>query len=145
MQWQIISLRLSICGVWSGSSLSANRIIGYYRMFQWRANARMRFCACAGRWESVHFARAKRHFFAWSGPYITGWNLEVAFPVLQHMFCFCYQQTAYSPFNIFQKVVFFNLALHSEEVNLQFPVMIKCKTICLNYWRTNIFILFIWL
>ena len=29
-----------------GPLLSANRIIGYYRMFQWRANFRMRPCAC---------------------------------------------------------------------------------------------------
>ena len=31
-----ISLRT--CAVWSGPSLSANRIIGYYKMYEWRAN-----------------------------------------------------------------------------------------------------------
>ena len=32
----------------SGSSLSANRVIGNYRMNKNRAKARMIFCACAG-------------------------------------------------------------------------------------------------
>ena len=41
-----ISLRIR--AVWSGHSPSANRIIGYYRMYQWRANIRMRLCACVG-------------------------------------------------------------------------------------------------
>ena len=40
-----ISLRMR--AVWSGPSLSASRIIGHYRMYEWRANARMRLCACA--------------------------------------------------------------------------------------------------
>ena len=52
-------IRQRIRAVWSGPSLSANRTIGYYRMYQWRANARMRlwawvewtwicaFCACS--------------------------------------------------------------------------------------------------
>ena len=50
----------------SGSSLSANIIIGYCKMYYWRANARMILCACAGLSESSH---ARRHCFAWSGPY----------------------------------------------------------------------------
>ena len=52
-------IRQRIRAVWSGLSLSADRTIGYYRMYQWRANARMRlwasvewtwicaFCACS--------------------------------------------------------------------------------------------------
>ena len=43
-----VQLSLRICAVWSGPSLSANRIIGHYRMNQWTANARMRLCACVG-------------------------------------------------------------------------------------------------
>ena len=43
-----ISLRARV--VWSGPSLSANRIIGYYRMFQWIANGRIRL--------HVHFVHA---------------------------------------------------------------------------------------
>ena len=31
-----------------GQRRPANKIIGYYRMFQWRANTRRRLCACAG-------------------------------------------------------------------------------------------------
>ena len=34
-----ISLRIR--AVWSGPSLSANRIVGYYRMYEWSAKARM--------------------------------------------------------------------------------------------------------
>ena len=49
------------------ASLSAN-IIGYYRVFQWRANARMRLCACARWCESAYFAHARRHSFAWRSP-----------------------------------------------------------------------------
>ena len=33
--------RLSRCAVWSGPLLSADRIIGHYRMYQWRANVMM--------------------------------------------------------------------------------------------------------
>ena len=40
--------------IWSGPCLSANRIIGYYRMYEWRAKARMILCIWS---ESVHFAR----------------------------------------------------------------------------------------
>ena len=41
-------IKLRIRAAWSGPSLSANRNIGYYRMFQWKVTARMRLCACAG-------------------------------------------------------------------------------------------------
>ena len=55
-----ISLRIR--AVWSGPSLSANRIIGYYRMYQWRANARMRPHACVGWiWLCAFCACWKRH------------------------------------------------------------------------------------
>ena len=37
-----ISLRIR--AVWSGLSLSANRIIGYYMIYEWRACARMKRC-----------------------------------------------------------------------------------------------------
>ena len=40
-------IRLRIRTVWSGPSLSTNEIIGYYRMFRWKANALMRLCRCA--------------------------------------------------------------------------------------------------
>ena len=48
-----ISLRIR--AVWSGPSLSANRISGYYKMYEWRAKARMILCACAGWSDSTHF------------------------------------------------------------------------------------------
>ena len=41
-------IRLRRCAVWSGPSLSASRIIEYYKVYQRRTNARMRLCACAG-------------------------------------------------------------------------------------------------
>ena len=37
-------INLRIRAVWSGPTLSANRIIRYFRMYQWRANARMKLC-----------------------------------------------------------------------------------------------------
>ena len=62
-----ISLRIG--AGWSGPLLSANRVIGYYRIFQWRANARIRLRKCAEWCESACFTLAQRHFFAWCGPY----------------------------------------------------------------------------
>ena len=61
-------IRLRICAVWSGPSVSANRIIGYYRMYEWRAKARMIFCACTGWSEFARFAHVRRHSFAWCDP-----------------------------------------------------------------------------
>ena len=46
------------------------RTFAVRKQSHWRANARMRLCACAGWCESAHFARARRHFFAWRGPFI---------------------------------------------------------------------------
>ena len=41
-------ISLHICAVKSGPSLSASRIIGHYRMYEWRAKAQMIHCAYAG-------------------------------------------------------------------------------------------------
>ena len=62
-----ISLRIR--AVWSGPTLSAVRVTGYYIMYPWRANAPMRPCACVQWSESVHFAHARRHYFAWRSPF----------------------------------------------------------------------------
>ena len=48
----------SIYTVWSGPSLSINRIVGYYRMCDWRAKTLI-LCACAGWPKSVHSACLK--------------------------------------------------------------------------------------
>ena len=42
------------------------RILGYYRLYEWRAKARI-ICACAVWSESVYFAHVWRHLFAWRG------------------------------------------------------------------------------
>ena len=36
-----------------------------HRMYEWRANAWMMVCACAGWSESAHFAHVRRHVLAW--------------------------------------------------------------------------------
>ena len=64
-----ISLRIH--AVWSGPSLSANRISGYYRMFQCKAYAQMRLYACAGC-EFIHSAYVRWNFFAWRVPHVYG-------------------------------------------------------------------------
>ena len=46
------------------TSLSANRITGYYRTCEWRAYALIILFACAGLFKSAHFAHVGRHFFA---------------------------------------------------------------------------------
>ena len=48
MHMQTAKTQISLC-IGAGPSLSANQIIEHYRLYQWRANAQMRFCACAGR------------------------------------------------------------------------------------------------
>ena len=63
-----ISLRIR--AVWSGPSLSANRIIRYYRMNGQTVSAWMILCACAVGSISANFAHVRMHFFAWRGLYI---------------------------------------------------------------------------
>ena len=62
-------ISLPIHVVWSRPSLSANRIIGYCRMCEWRAKACILLRTCAGLSESVHFVHVWKHCFAWSGLY----------------------------------------------------------------------------
>ena len=69
-----ISLRIR--AVWSGPSLSASRIIGYYRIYEWRAKTRMISCTCAGGSKSAYFAHVRRHGFAWHGPNHAAWPAE---------------------------------------------------------------------
>ena len=61
--------QISLCihAVWTGPSLSISRIIGYNRMYEWRAKRQMILWACTGCSESVPFAHVLRHFFAWHG------------------------------------------------------------------------------
>ena len=57
-----ISLRIR--AGWSGRSLSASIIIGYYWLFQWRVNVQIRIWACVVWFQYAHFAHARRHVFA---------------------------------------------------------------------------------
>ena len=43
-----VQISLSIRAVWSGSSMSACTIMEHNKMYQWKANAGMRLCACVG-------------------------------------------------------------------------------------------------
>ena len=54
----------------TGPTPSASRIIGYYRMYEWREKAWMILCACTGWFISIHFAHVRRHFIAWCGLFI---------------------------------------------------------------------------
>ena len=80
-----ISLRIR--AVWSGPSLSANRIIGDYRMYQWRANAWMGLCACAG-WISAFCACSKTPFL-WHDPYIIGGKYTRHTAVIHYLLFAC--------------------------------------------------------
>ena len=55
-------ISLCICAVWSRPSLSTNRIIGYYRMFQWRANARKTLRLCRMVWIRTFCSYSKGTF-----------------------------------------------------------------------------------
>ena len=59
------NISLRIRAVWSGLSPFNYRILEKKGMYQWRAHAQMRLCACAGWCESAHSAHARRYFFAW--------------------------------------------------------------------------------
>ena len=62
----LISMRIRV--VWSGPLLSANRIIWYYKMFQWRENVWTRFCVWAEWCAFSHFEHDLRYTFAWRDP-----------------------------------------------------------------------------
>ena len=53
-----------ICTVWSGPFLSTARIIGYYRIYQWRVKAPMRLCSCRMIWIHTFWA-CSQALFAW--------------------------------------------------------------------------------
>ena len=55
-------ISLHIRAAWSGTSLSANSIIGYYRMYDWRAKTWMILCAYTGWSDSVLSPRLKALF-----------------------------------------------------------------------------------
>ena len=59
---------MRIRAIWSQHFLSVARIIGYNRMYPWRAKARMRHWECAGWFDSAHFAQARRYFFVSRDP-----------------------------------------------------------------------------
>ena len=54
-------IRLRICAVWSGPSLSTNTIIGYYKMYELRAKNKILW-TCAEWSETVYFVHIWRHF-----------------------------------------------------------------------------------
>ena len=56
-------IRLRIRAVWSGPSLSTNTIIGYYKMYELRAENQMILWTCAEWSETVYFVYVWRHFF----------------------------------------------------------------------------------
>ena len=63
-------ISLTIRTVWSGPSLSANGIIGYYRMSEWRSKVRIVLYTCTWQSESTYLTPAWGHFFfTWTGPY----------------------------------------------------------------------------
>ena len=66
-------ISLWIHTAWSRSSLSGHRITGHYRIYQWRANARLRFCPCAA-WiwicafcacSTIYFRLTQLHSMTW--------------------------------------------------------------------------------
>ena len=69
----------------SGPSLSANKIIGYYRMYEWRVKARMILCACAELSYLAHFAQVRRHIFAWRGLYVNKMDHNVEKRTVGHV------------------------------------------------------------
>ena len=75
MQTTKPKISLHIYAVWSGLSLSAIRIICYYRIHERRPKAQVILLVYAGS-VFVHFAHVvQRHFFAWLGP---DWFLNIA-------------------------------------------------------------------
>ena len=77
MRTAMVQISLRIHAVWSGPSLSVNRINWHYRMHQWWASPRMIhvLCACADEFKSLHFAYVRRLFFAWRSKFINSLNI----------------------------------------------------------------------
>ena len=79
-RWHMYTVKaqssMHVYTIWSEPLLYTNRIIGYFRMYEWRAKTHV-LCACTGKSESDHFAHVRSHFFAWHSPY----NLNAARPL----------------------------------------------------------------
>ena len=69
MQTAKAQISLHIPAVCSGPLLSVNRIVGYYKMLQWRANAQMKLFSYAGWCKFTHFGHVWWYFFANCIPY----------------------------------------------------------------------------
>ena len=59
------------CAVWSGTSLSAKKIIGYYRMYEWRARIRWQFVHERDNLNVCILRMFESTFFVWYGPFTT--------------------------------------------------------------------------
>ena len=85
---QTAQAKFSLCvrAVWSGLSLSANRITGYYKMYEWRSEALIVLCACAWWTEHAHFVPMFQHtFFAWRGTYNGEHFVSVLYSIVEVM------------------------------------------------------------
>ena len=80
--------RIRIRAVWSGTLLSAKRIIGQSSMYQWRENAKqMILCECLGWTWLCAFCTCRRHIFDWRGPYTPQiWALSVTMQIDSGLF-----------------------------------------------------------
>ena len=68
MRTATAQIKLHTRAVWSGPSLSANSITGYYRMYQWRPKTPNETLRMLRMFQSAPFAHVRRHVFAWRGP-----------------------------------------------------------------------------
>ena len=59
---------LDICDDWSEPALSSNRIIGYYRLYEWKTMTMMILYVCARLSDSTHLHMFQGTFFHGTQP-----------------------------------------------------------------------------
>ena len=115
MQTAKAQISLGIHSVWSGPSLSTNRIIGYYRLYLWRAKVWIILYPFPGWSESANFAQVWRHLFTWCSPVTVlstflgkifyAWNFVLNESILFWLFIF-YQKPFVFSVSVFCSQIF---------------------------------------
>ena len=113
--------------VWSGPSLTTNRIIGYYKMYERRSITQVILCICAGWSESVQFGHVWRHIWTW--PIYDG-DVGVLTEPIGLSFHFKLMDSGLS--GLQARRIFCNLSMQKSIIEPKFWKF--CGTLSINKW-----------
>ena len=132
MQTAKAQLGLYIYAVWSGPSLSANRMVRYYRRYECRAKAQMILCACAGWSESSHFVHVQKHFL-FDMAHIESWAIRKI--TMQHVNSKDPDQTGQMPSLVWAFAVHVHTGLSDSNQQMT-KASTGCSDLpaCLDFW-----------